>query len=65
MTKTQRVATMAALIAGLAMGCDRTTAQEQERAAEAQREANKEINGARARSCQGTSWRPRRSPPRP
>lgn len=47
MTRTQTLVSTATLIAGLAFGCDRTPAEEQERAAEAQREANEKVGEAR------------------
>jgi hypothetical protein len=47
MTRTHTLVSTATLIVGLAMGCDRTPAEEQERAMEAQREANEQVGEAR------------------
>jgi hypothetical protein len=52
MTKTQKLVTAATLIVGLGMGCDRSPAEEQERAAEAQQEANEKIGEARQEAAQ-------------
>lgn len=51
MTKTQIAVTTAALIVGLGVGCKPSPAEEQDRAVEAQREANTEIGEARAEAA--------------